>query len=1046
MPRSRRNTQILRDREKDVDIYPDGRIIKRQAKGIPFSPPVSPALSAAQDYPESIRAPSPIPTLSRGTSPHPSGSVRSASPAPSTLSQSIPYIRKILPVTTQPFRIPTPTSIADLEHISASADQSDDDGNAAEQDYPEEEPTMVDDGASSTANNDSTAENPQAENEPTAEKQENSSEQETEPEADVKEEDTPVNNDEPAEAEDLKPAEDASAAENAPPSSEETVSTENKPEEENEASVEQEKATEEVETPSEDQKPVEDSKPAEDPESAEDKATSEEGVTGEAGDAKDADCTEETKADEKPTDGESLAGETSVSFPSQEASEADVSSIINTTSTASIDTRGDETDSIIPHNPTDENDAESQRAENAAENTTATDVGACSDVHQPEPVPNSDDHAKAEPVSEDDGAGTDSTVNENPSSEVIKDDAPADTTTATDGSAELTTDLTSANENTASSEAGPENTSTTQEDSATADPSTDALNVEKENEETTASGPDATLEPTNNTEAGTEQQTEPVENSDAPETKTEEVKESADDTQTTSDAPKSSTESAKEEPIESDNQLKSSESDGVAAVPDKPTTADRSTPIESAQMQHTSHPSPVPSVVHRSFTPTYTPLSHHGPPIGAGYQSPYFHTPVPASAGYHMGMHQPHGIPFGGHPPYGSFGAPLVSTPPYRRSMSFGTSSINGEIPGMNPGIVEGALDNDSNEVLARLSSAIPDLHYLISRYKETRGHQEDLLRRTEAHQMDMMKKKEDHIDALTKQLENATKQHSLEASKLRLEIGNMEERQKELQDRCVEYEISKKVMQETRAALETQKELLEKEKVDLANMHAVEKERLVTEFDEFKLKAKEDLDREVLLLGSALNDQRLEAEASLERQKARILDDHRLEKQLLHERYTEDHTKEKQALEEAFQEQRSAMETQFNSAREELESKLRSLEQSLDAAVEREKEWAVEREKMIADWQNEREKLYKEKESAEAAFAAMQADLSKKAEDERFTLQKKGEELRKAWAADRDMFDRSFKEMQAMAESRERERGELQKMIDCFGEITDSKTKGDAF
>lgn len=61
---------------------------------------------------------------------------------------------------------------------------------------------------------------------------------------------------------------------------------------------------------------------------------------------------------------------------------------------------------------------------------------------------------------------------------------------------------------------------------------------------------------------------------------------------------------------------------------------------------------------------------------------------------------------------------------------------------------------DDPTNLLYRIQSAIPDLHLLLNRYRETTGQisvREDMIRRTEAQMAEALRQKEAYIDKVGK-------------------------------------------------------------------------------------------------------------------------------------------------------------------------------------------------------------------------------------------------------------------------------------------------------
>lgn len=83
----------------------------------------------------------------------------------------------------------------------------------------------------------------------------------------------------------------------------------------------------------------------------------------------------------------------------------------------------------------------------------------------------------------------------------------------------------------------------------------------------------------------------------------------------------------------------------------------------------------------------------------------------------------------------------------------------------------------------------------LLTRHKETHGElslREQLLRKVEAQSAETVRQKEQHINQLMTQLQVNDNRHAGECDKYRLEIGNLEDKRKELEERLVASEMRK--------------------------------------------------------------------------------------------------------------------------------------------------------------------------------------------------------------------------------------------------------------
>jgi len=515
-----------------------------------------------------------------------------------------------------------------------------------------------------------------------------------------------------------------------------------------------------------------------------------------------------------------------------------------------------------------------------------------------------------------------------------------------------------------------------------------------------------------------------------------------------------------------------------------------------ANLPQTPSPStPAPRSQSPDQHPHSTPVQPFAPLPNSSYLPQHFYQPSPTPLP-HATVHS-NGFPYGttngmsSCPAYSlqPQHAPPSHSAPYRSFSS--RFSLYGSAPTMQPhasidvrAIPPGqssisqrtngnstAFPGDAGDLLSRISSTIPDLHLLLSCYNEAQaqlGVREELLRKALAQHADLMKRKEDYIDTLTRQLdhamkqhENTTKAHEAESNRLRLHLDRSEEKTKELEDRVNEVETSRKGLQEDICALESQRVSLEGEKADAETAFVEERKRMLKDFEDWKTRAKEDFDVEKLSLTAGLEKKQKEQEDTFE---MRLL------------RANDAHAKEKDALDEGFAKQRNDFEAEFNRRidtmridtdrqKEEFEAKLDTIQHELEAAAQREQDsreaWMTEKDDLTRAWDEERTRASRDMEEQRQCLTAekeqeksdvqrfwleLQADLTNKWEAEKDGLTKEIATLKKGWDEDRETFDRAVGELRSVTENLGVEKGRLQKMVDCFGEVMDIKSKGDAY
>ncbi|KAK7540716.1 uncharacterized protein J3D65DRAFT_250364 [Phyllosticta citribraziliensis] len=419
----------------------------------------------------------------------------------------------------------------------------------------------------------------------------------------------------------------------------------------------------------------------------------------------------------------------------------------------------------------------------------------------------------------------------------------------------------------------------------------------------------------------------------------------------------------------------------------------------------------------------------YGSPHMPGYQQGYFYPPP------NMSMTAPQGTP-PHYPQYNAYNGPPFPMPyssqrhnsTGSRASAFGeTASPQGGPSGGNGSVI----DEDAGDLLSRISSAIPDLHLLLSRYNETRGQlgvREELIRKAEAAQADALKRKEDYIDKLTKELAEAAKHHSNESNKLRLEIGNLEDKRKELEEQIADAEKAKIEMQEAKASLEEEKKAVEEEKGSLEAAAKSDKETLSKELQDVKTKAAELEESKTKLE---------ETTAKLEEERAKIEAD----KQQVEEKAGE----EKRELEKTLAEEKERLQKEADEAQAKLkiesQEALDKAKSQSQEALEKSKETsdaekmalAVEFDRMQKDYHDESERRrvqmidehVKDKETLLSEFQRQKRELEESFEKVRKELEsklnaalsnyegalKKERESRDFWNAERESLKKGWEE-----------------------------------
>lgn len=377
-------------------------------------------------------------------------------------------------------------------------------------------------------------------------------------------------------------------------------------------------------------------------------------------------------------------------------------------------------------------------------------------------------------------------------------------------------------------------------------------------------------------------------------------------------------------------------------------------------------------------------------------------------------------------------------------------------VPPRSGGASQGAPQREEDAVLQRIQSAIPDLHLLLNRYRETSGQlgeRELTLRHTEAEKMKVMEQKDTYIERLTKERDEAlhkrkeeNNRHAEEKSRLRLEIGNMTEQHNELQEKLqIEKkarEDTEKVVQESQAqhALLVSQSSAEKAAMARGHEDLIGKMSKELEAMESKLRTRENE------FAERLQQQNRESAALLE---TRIMDVERK------------HRNEKEALESTWSRHRRQLEDAHTKLRRDLDDAKNVHNKTLDEHSKQHNQdkeaWNRERQSLIRGWESERAKMgqgsvelhsqhQKEKEELQKGWKSSQTRLEKEHAESKARMQAEIDRLKAGRDADKSRFNGVIAELRATTAKLDTENTKLQKLADAFEQVTDLRGREDAY
>jgi serine/arginine repetitive matrix protein 2 len=458
--------------------------------------------------------------------------------------------------------------------------------------------------------------------------------------------------------------------------------------------------------------------------------------------------------------------------------------------------------------------------------------------------------------------------------------------------------------------------------------------------------------------------------------------------------------------------------------------------------------------VFASRVPAEPSYSNPPPPQPPGYHPGYY----PSTAPPHYQNHN-YRVSQPGYPHPNTYGPPShSSSSPYTEPWNYPPGYRHDSPPQRHDTLVtrdyslgldtRPALGDDPGDVFSRISQAIPDLHVLLARYKETHGQlsvREELLRRSSVEQEERLRVKDDEIAELKERARTLEHKYSTEASRLRFQIGNLEEEARELQEQRIETAKFKKEAQDTKSALEAAMKSWEAKYKELEEAHAALARTSAEEkadFDEWKSSYTTRNDAEKIALAIQFDKRLKEADvlAESQRQDAIAI-----------------HVQEKDELQASFDKTRNELETKLGSAQQDREEALRHERESREI-------WLAEREALIKSHQDDRESIRrgwdeqrglleahykKSKDESDRAWIDLHADASQKANEEKARVDeliKEKEELQKKYNALKAESEKEKAIIKSVASNLESEKSRLEKLMECYGDIAEIKSKGDTY
>jgi serine/arginine repetitive matrix protein 2 len=450
-------------------------------------------------------------------------------------------------------------------------------------------------------------------------------------------------------------------------------------------------------------------------------------------------------------------------------------------------------------------------------------------------------------------------------------------------------------------------------------------------------------------------------------------------------------------------------------------------------------------------------------------QPPGYHPYYPPAAPPHYQNHNyrvsqpgyPPPNPYGpsSHPTSSPYTEPWNYPPGYRHDSppQRHDTLVTRDYPlGLAPLDTRAGFGDDPGDVFSRIAQAIPDLHVLLARYKETHGQlsvREELLRRSSIEQEERLRVKDNEIADLKEQVRNLEHRYSTETNRLR---DSLAEQARELHDQRIETERFKKEAQETKIALEAAMQSWEAKYKELAEAHAVLIRTSAEEkasFDEWKSSLTTRTDAEKIALAIQFDKRLKEADVLAADQRQEAIEAFAKERDEL----IADHERRHFELQASFDQLRNELETKLSLAQQDREEAFRHERESREVwLAEREalmKSHRDDRESIRTSWDEQRDVLEaqykKSKDESDRAWIELHADASKRAEEENARVNqliKEKEELQKKYNALRAESEQEKAIIKSVATNLESEKSRLEKLMECYGDIAEIKSKGDTY
>lgn len=371
----------------------------------------------------------------------------------------------------------------------------------------------------------------------------------------------------------------------------------------------------------------------------------------------------------------------------------------------------------------------------------------------------------------------------------------------------------------------------------------------------------------------------------------------------------------------------------------------------------------------------------------------------------------------------------------------FDNKGLDGKVHDAKGHMAQLDIDGENIFLLQRLNDAIPDLSRLLHGYRTTQNKllaRESEMKQMQAQYEQSTMRKDFYIEALQNQMRKAANDNAEETSKLRhavnelrLELGDLDEKYKDLEETLAAAKKSNEGLSQYKAELECQVEKLNNDMKEEQEAHGRATETLKQEHADALMTQ----DKELTDAFEGI----MEEEATAYREAMKALEEKLLDQQ---KAMKNNYEEQKRHMQEAY----DALQADFDSKVAELESTQTDLSNTRNDLDAKDKDLEETSEIHI----NEIEAIIAAFEDKERQWEENRTDLETQLSQKNEELVNKEKERQKLEGncnQKESQLQHAMEEMQTTMENMDKDRERLKKTLHSLGEATDLKSsKGDTF